>query len=322
MDYFILFFAVLCIAVQFGVNKIYQKNFARGLKDMIFFPLTCGVVNAVFFTLLSFILYGKPPEFSAFSCVMSAVLAVVGTLSALAGILVMKYGKMSVYSVFMMLGGMILPYFYGLIFLNETISAARIAGLIILICALPFSAAGPQEKNSGAKKTPLKFYYALCVLIFLLNGTTSIISKTHSINISAVPAANFIVYVNLWSSAVNGAAYFILSRRMKSIKNPADSQGLQDIKDAGRTESTESESKRFRAVLTVIVYAVVSGAGFLFQLIPAKTVPAVALYPIVTGGSIVLSAVLARIFFKEKVGAPAFAGIIMSLCGTSLFLIR
>ena len=65
----------------------------------------------------------------------------------------------------------------------------------------------------------------------------------------------------------------------------------------------------------------ISGLGYLFQLIPAKTVPAVVLYPFVTGGSIVLSTILARIFFREKVSKPAFAGIVMAVIGTSLFLI-
>ena len=303
MDYFILFLAVLCIAVQFSINKVYQKNFVHGLKDMLFFPFVCGIVNVIFFTFLSFILYGGLPVFSAFSFAMSIALAIVGTFSALVGILIMKYGKMSVYSVFMMLGGMILPYFYGLMFLSETISAARIIGLVILICALPCSVITPADKKSEAKNELAKIFYILCLFIFLLNGATSIISKSHSINISAVPAANFIVYVNLWSMAINGIAYSIFSRKIKN------------------SETQKVRVNKFHAILTVTIYAAVAGIGFLFQLIPAKTIPAVVLYPFVTGGSIVLSTVLARILFKEKVSKPAFAGIIMSLCGTLLFLL-
>jgi len=314
VDYFILLLAVLCIAVQFSINKVYQKNFAHGLKDMLFFPLVCGVVNVILFILLSFIFYGKFPELTLFSFVMSVVLSVVGTLSALVGILILKYGKMSVYSVFMMLGGMILPYFYGVFFLSESISVFRIIGLFILICALPCSAIDFKGKNKNnkdninEKNTRLKAYYMLCIFIFLLNGATSIISKMHSINGSAVPAANFIVYANLWSAVINFIAYFIFSRHLK--------------KSQKRENTPEPNRNAFHAVLTITIYAAVAGLGFLFQLISAETVPAVALYPIVTGGSIVLSAALAAIFFKEKISIPGFAGIIMSLCGTLLFLIQ
>ena len=125
MDYFILFLAVTCIAVQFNVNKAYQKKFVRGMKDILFFPFAGACVNVTYFIALGFVLHGGLPEFSGFSFAVSIILATIGALSSLVGILIMKYGKMSVYSVFIMLGGMILPYFYGLFFLNETISAAR-----------------------------------------------------------------------------------------------------------------------------------------------------------------------------------------------------
>ena len=305
MEYLILFFSVMCIAGQFNINKVYQKKFAHGLKNMLFFPFVCGIVNAIFFTLLGFVLYGGFPDFSLFSFLIAIILAVIGTLSAVVGIMIMKYGKISVYSVFMMLGGMILPYFYGVFFLGETLSPFRIIGLIALICALPLSALNPKDTKN---KTSSKKYYILCVLIFCINGTVSIISKTHSISISAVPAANFIVYASLWQIVINGVAYYIFSRRLDKSKPQNDTPKVKPNK--------------IYAVLTIFIFAVVSGAGFLFQLISAETVPAVAMFPFITGGSIVLSTVAARIFFKEKVGKPALAGIAMSVCGTLLFLIK
>jgi drug/metabolite transporter (DMT)-like permease len=303
MDYFILLLAVLCIAVQFNANKFYQKNFTHTVKDMLFFPFISGAVNFIFFVLLGFILYGKLPGFSIFSFAMSIALAVVSTLSVLVGLLIMKYGKMSVYSVFMMLGGMILPYFYGMIFLGETVSPARVIGLIILIGALPCSVSGPSGET---KAVSANIYYILCVFIFILNGMMSIISKTHSINISAIPAVNFIVYANLWGAVINGMAYFIFAPRLKGPE---------------KREAVQKKPNKFYAALTITVYAVVGGAGYLFQLISAETVPAVAMFPFVTGGSIVLSTIFAGIFFKERIGRLSIAGIIMSLAGTLLFLI-
>jgi len=304
VDYLILFFAVLCIAIQFNLNKFYQKKFADGLKDILFFPLVSGIVNFALFILISLGIYGKLPDFSVFSFIMAISLAIVSTLSALVGILVMKYGKMSVYSVFMMLGGMILPYFYGLIFLDETISIARIAGVVILICALPCSAVDPKNKE---KAVSVKSYYILCVFIFILNGIVSILSKAHSVNISAIPAANFIVFTNIWGTVINGGLYFIFAPRFTQQKD--------------REVSNEVNPNKFHAVLVITIYAVFSGVGFLLLLISAKTVPAVAMYPFITGGSIVLSTVLARIFYKEKIGRLATTGIIMSMAGTLLFLI-
>ena len=306
MGYFILFLAVLCIAAQFNLNKLYQKKYASGLGSILFFPLVCGAAGVIFFVLLSFYLYGKPPGFSAFSFAISILLAVISSLSSLIGILVMKYGRMSVYSVFMMLGGMILPYFYGVFFLGEALSVPRVIGLAVLICALPCSAASRAEQKNDKKAKIL--YYVLCASIFLLNGTVSIISKTHSVNISAVPAANFIFYTNLWTTIISGAAYFIFAPRIKAAP--------ENNASAGKTAV-----RLLPAVGLIAVYAAVSGVGFLLQLVSAETIDAVVLYPFVTGGSIVLSTIGARICFGEKISLPALVGIVMSVCGTLLFLI-
>ena len=309
MEYLLLVLAVSCIAVQFNVNKVYQKKFVYGLKDMLFFPFICGVVNIITFTILGFIQYGGLPAFSVFSFFMSVILAVVSTLCAITGILIMKYGRMSAYSVYMMLGGMILPYFYGVIFLDESLTAARIIGLAILICALPFSAINPKKNGEHSEKIKQpKFFYILCVFIFILNGCNSIVSKAHSINSMAIPEVNFIFYVNLWQMIINGAAFFIFTAITR------DSYKQENIR--------QTASNKIQKILTIAVYAVISGTALLLLLISAKTVPAVALYPFVTGGSIVLSVTAARIFLKEKISAPALVGIILAFGGTLLFLIN
>ena len=48
------------------------------------------------------------------------------------GIKVLSLGSLAVYSMFMMLGGMLVPFFYGAFFLNESISAAQIVGTVLL----------------------------------------------------------------------------------------------------------------------------------------------------------------------------------------------
>jgi len=302
VNYFILFFAVACIAIQFSINKFYQKRFVTNLKDMLFFPFVCGAIGALFFIILGICMYGKLPAFSLFSLCLSFILAVISTLSCLIGILVMKYGKISAYSIFMMLGGMILPYFYGVLFLNEKISLAQGIGMIILICALPCTVVKLPDEKKGSSK----FYYILCILIFFLNGIVSIISKTHSINISAVPAENFIFYSNLWQTALTGIAYFIFASRLEQPQK-ADYENIQ-----------KSRADNNLAFLTLTAYSVISGIGFLFQLISAKTTPAVILYPFITSGSIVLSILLARVFFREKLRMFTIIGISLAIIGTLL----
>ena len=73
-------------------------------------------------------------------------------------------------------------------------------------------------------------------------------------------------------------------------------------------------------VLLVVIAAATSGISFLFQLMGAENLPASVLFPIVTGGSIICTAIAGRVFFKEKLTKPIILGLILCLLGTCLFL--
>ncbi len=305
MDYFFLFLSVLCIAVQFSISRSYQLRYVRSFADTLFFSLISGISNVIFFTVLGLIFYGSLPGFSVFSILMALALAVISVAATFVGMMVMKYGDMSIYTMFMMLGGMILPYFFGIFFLDETLSTARIAGLALLICALPCSVI----KKDGQERSHVSSaaFFALCGAIFLLNGMNSILTKSHSISGTAVLPIHFIVYVNLFQAILSGVSYGAVQHREKASLVP------------DRTVPPPA-SRRLPAVAMSASFAVVSGLGFMFNIIAAQTVPAVAMYPFITGGTIVFSAASAKIVFKEKNSRLALIGILLSLAGTLLFL--
>ncbi|MBQ3814746.1 MAG: hypothetical protein II836_01720, partial [Clostridia bacterium] len=63
-----------------------------------------------------------------------------------------------------------------------------------------------------------------------------------------------------------------------------------------------------------------NGISYTLQLLSASNLPASVLYPMVTGGSVVLSAVAGRIFFGEKPDRITLAGLALSFVATFLFL--
>ncbi|MDR1093928.1 MAG: hypothetical protein LBL66_07250, partial [Clostridiales bacterium] len=73
------------------------------------------------------------------------------------------------------------------------------------------------------------------------------------------------------------------------------------------------------AAAFVIVIALIGCAGGLLMLNSAKDLPASVLYPMVTGGVIILSAVSGRLFFGEKTTPQILASLGLTLIGT-LFL--
>ncbi len=297
-DYIFLFSACVCIAMQFTFNKFYEKKAVEKVWHLLFFP----VITAVFSAVLFFALNKFGVSFGAFSVALAALNGLISILSLLCGIAVVKRGSVLVYTVFMMLGGMFLPYLYGMIFLGEPVKATRIIGILIMIFSLWLSVV-PEWKQKKASKD--KLFYLLCIAVFLLNGSVSVISKAHQIHPSALPTGDFLVwnyFFQLLFALICFALYFIC------------------LKDGAKEFVPE---KRYikNALLLALGYSVFCGLGYFLQLVAAKNLDASLLYPVVTGGTIFFTTVSARLFFKEKITAIMIVNMAFILVAMIVFII-
>ena len=68
------------------------------------------------------------------------------------------------------------------------------------------------------------------------------------------------------------------------------------------------------------VFLMIGGVSYLFQLKGAINLPATVLYPFITGGSIIFTALAGRVFFGEKPKKRTLTGIALCFLGTVLFL--
>jgi drug/metabolite transporter (DMT)-like permease len=325
IDYIFISIAVMAIAVQFSLTKVYQKRFVRGVDTLLFFPIVTASAGAVFFLIINLIQNGYALQWGVFTFFMSLALAIVATCSHIIGILVMRLGKISVYTIFMMLGGMMLPFFYGLLFLGEAPTPARFAGIAILTASLfmPFvklrritypNAGNPQSPAEPQKsKAAQIMFMVLCSAIFVLNGCVSILNKAHQINPQALDTNNYVIWQNLFmlvlSMLILAVYRIVLSKKRSEAPPPADAIAVK------------MDKRMFLAGIGIIVvYALISGTGGLLMLLSAETLPASVLYPMVTGGTIVLTSFAGRLFFKEKLNVQLLISLALTVIGTLLFL--
>ena len=309
MDYVFVVFEVMFIAISFGLTKFYQRRFVKGIKEVLLFPFIAAIVSALFFIALN----GLKLSYGAFTVYIALFNALVSVTTIMLGIYAMRYGKMFVYTVFMMLGGMMLPYFFGILFLKEIPSVYRIIGLIILIGALLLTVIKKKNGNQKSDKT----YLILCTAIFFLNGCISILSKVHQVNFEALPAVDFLIWNSLFSIIFLSIIFifFIFFRLFKNDKKEIN-QKLEVVK----TNFIFSSSKIWFPLFVIIGYALATGTGFLFQLIAAETLPAVVLFPMITGGTILFNTLSSKIFFKEEISKLTLISLLITLFGTILFL--
>lgn len=137
--YILILLAVIGIAIQFSLTKLYQKRTTppglpaqEALLHSMQFSLPCSLIAGSFFLALN----GFHLELSLFSLGMAALLSLIGICSSFLGIVVLSKGPISIYTLFMMLGGMLLPFLVGVFLWAESLSTFRIVGMILLVAAL------------------------------------------------------------------------------------------------------------------------------------------------------------------------------------------
>ena len=86
-------------------------------------------------------------------------------------------------------------------------------------------------------------------------------------------------------------------------------------------KSEETAKLPIKAVIPVVILAAAAdGFSYMLQLMGASNLPATVLYPLVTGGSVILSAIAGLVVYKEKLNFRQWLGIALCFAGTLLFL--
>ncbi len=287
VSYILVLVATVLLAFEFAFSKKYQTMEGSGMAAGLRFNLLTGIFTTVIFFGVS----GFRLEFSPFSMVLVALAALCGTTYNVISFRILKAGGMALYSLFLMLGGMLLPYVYGVLFLDEQLTVLRVIGLVLIVAAV-FCSGRTKVKVPG-------WVYVCCVVVFILNGGVSIFSKLHQIETqrATISTAAFVMYGGVGRAIFSGAALLAVGKK-----------------------ATKPASSPWKILGVAAGAAAISGISYLLQLIGAANLPATVLYPMVTGGSIIFSALSGLVFFKEKLSVWQMVSIGLCFVGTLLFL--
>ena len=315
MYYAMLIGASFLFGSQFMVTKAFEKNYGKTVRASLSFSLLYSLFAGVIFFIIKLISSGTVFNLNPFSLCMAFGLSLVNILSSTIGIKTLALGDIAVYSLFLMLGGMIVPFFAGIVFLKESVSVCNLIGVAIMIIALCLPVFfGKKNKNAGeaqtdgdTKKKTSVFFYVLCVFLFILNGLSSTLSKFNSVREGAALGAEFTFYTYGIQFVISLAAFALTTA-------------------SGKSDKTQSEEKQpvilFRpvAIGCGAAFGAVNGTAFLMSSVAAEHVVAVAQYPLITGATILFSSLLAFLFYREKPTALQLVQIVISLAATILFM--
>lgn len=289
--YIMLAAAAVGTAGNFALTKVYQQTMGNAARESTIFNMLVGFYSTVVFWIVG----GFKIECTTYSLLMAFLMSLFVGIYTMIGFKIMSMGSMTVYTVFLMLGGAVVPYIYGVLFLNEAVTFVNVIALLLVIAAVMLNSI---EKNAG--KQSAKFIL-LCFIVFLLNGAVSVVSKMHQVEIryQVVSADAFV----LLKSVVR---FIFFATLIPFCSKKAD--------------TTAKLSAKMYVVM--ICSAAISGFAYMLQLVAASYIPATVLYPIITGGTIVGTALFDKFCFGQKQSNSTKVSIVICIIALILFGIK
>lgn len=304
--YFMLFLAAAGITLSTIIDKLYQKRIA-GLNN-VECALRKSIPGGILCAFLFFAAGKFRLEFSWFSFWMGMFLSFINVASTLVCFKAYEKGNISLFTMFRMQGGMLLPYVYGIIFADNNPSVCQIIGMFVMVISLfipciNLRRRSPDERRTGRDSS---VYTLLCIVIFILNGGISIVSYIQSNSVYAIDSTSFLAIYQLQTTVVFISVYAVwcLFHKDNLLKNPP----------------ARTKGQTLVLLIYICLIAVIGAGGYFLQLIGASHLPAVVIYPMVTGGTVVLTALSGLAFFKEKLSAKGYIGIVCTFIATVLFV--
>lgn len=301
MEYILIFLAVICFAGQFAFTKIYEGTVKQTTASSLIMLTVTGLVGALLF----FIIGGFRISFSPVTVMWAAVFSLIMIPYYTVGIKVLSLGSLAIYSMFMMLGGMLVPFFYGILLLDEPISTGKILGTLLLTLFIILQAVSQKDTETTSCQGSGKsrgVFFTLCILIFFINGMTGVVAKAHQISVGAADEISFTVISCVLTAVFGGVILLIMTMRHKN-----------NVIESART------AMHPKPILVMVLIGAAAHGGNLLHLMAAADVPASVQFPIVSGGVMVLSALVSVAGFKEKVTSKEWICIVGAFLSTVLF---
>ena len=298
--------AVLCFSVQFVFIKCYQRE--RGAN--IFSTLIMVVIYSALFVPMYFIIGGFKFEFTWYSLLIACLLAIDGIICDIFGIKVLSVANLSVYSIFLMLGGMLVPFVYGLIFFGERLTVFRGLAVLFTIVAL----LSTFKKGEDKKKVTSRVVFYL-IMIFLTNGLGGTLIYIHQKSAYEVVSTSGFLLLSGLNRFVLAGIIVICMSVAKNINTKKQPEQLNEIV-IGKKSLIKSWAISIAAVFG---FALMQGTAQFLSASAAKYIDAGVQSTIVSGGCIFMSAIFG-LFFKEKITVKTIICLIFALASV-IFMI-
>lgn len=276
MESIILLIAIIVLVM---LQQVAKKNFnirTHG-KGAYLFTGMSALSAAVFFVCSAGFKLDMNPALIPYSIGF----AVTYGMTVMFSMIALNYGSMSLTSLVTSYS-LIIPTFYGLLFLGDPSGPFLYVGLVLLFASLTLI----NLRKGDMKISGKWFFYA--VLAFAGNGICSTVQKQQQLDFDGAYKSEFMIIALLMVSA----ACFILAY-------------------AKEKENIVSFFKK--GTIWMVLCGAFNGACNLFVMMLSALMAASLMFPLISAGGIILTYIVSRFAYKEKLSLNQNIGVVLGV---------
>ena len=267
MYYGLIMLSVVMFGGCFALSDVYRKMRGSSIK----ISMESSVVGSLAALVIMVCIGGFSIEITGFTLIMAFFAALNGMLFTFCTFRALDYINLSLYSLFSMLGGMLLPFFQGILLYGEKFTPPKIVCVIFICAALALTFEG------GAKKSGAIFYLG----VFVLNGMSGVLTKIFTTaDFPKASAASYSALSSICAIIMSGIVWLVLVVTDKR---------RQGVSTGGVTVPKKTLLKSYGIVVLKGGINRVANYILVFSL---AFVDASIQYPMVTGGTMIVTTLL------------------------------
>ena len=299
MNYFwFLALSSFCTVLTAAISKMTQENMGpRGVSMEVnmFLIVECGVLGSVF---LYFVNGAVPMKLMPFTILMASINTILGNAAVPFTYMALTVGDISTTKLITSVGCMVLPYLFGIVFLKEATTVIAVCGVILIICAIaiPILFENQRMQQNAEKKNLFRFCLYCCISC-VLTSASNIVNKLYWVldgfGKNSAVEYSFVSY--LMGAILAGIIflYCIVIRKRKLV--------LAGKRGAWFVPAINAAA------------AILNAISYFLQMECTRALPASVFTPLSTGLTLILTALMAWIGFKEKLSKVRILSILASI---------
>ena len=284
-----MYYGMILLSVcLFGGNFLCNRQYQKQIGNAAYAALLYTLLSALAGTLILLCVNRFRVELTPFTLLIAVLVACNGIAYQFCALRALGSINLSLFSLFAMLGGMVLPFVAGILFFGEPLTLAKTICLLGISAALLFTV-----QKEGGKKGSL--YY---VGIFVFNGMSGVLAKTFEAgNAPKTSAAGYSLLCAIITALISGISLLaVFQTRKGSCK------------------------------LSSLGFAVGGGSmgqiGNFLLVLALSHVEASVQYPMVTGGVMIVCTLLGLLVGEKPPKRELFAVLVAFLSLLLLWVIR